>query len=157
MKIIKQKDNIFNVNPIDYALIFGQSNTGSIGDYASWAGFSNDVFLLQQPLTWPHDEERHAKFINTEPINDEELRTIIHDWLKEANDLGKRNLATNGVNNPLQPASNMHPEFEMRQFERARYIETIILSWCKFNKQNFDRINLVSLDSDFLELELNTL
>ncbi len=151
MKIIKLKENIFNVDPIDYALIFGKAG-GTVSDYAAWCGFPKNSFELSQPLTWPEDNNRLAKFFNSEPSNDEELRTIIHGWLKEANGLGKRNLATNGVNNPLQPASNMHPEFEMRQFERARYIESIILSWCKFNNNGFESITLVSMDPDYLEL-----
>ncbi len=152
MEIINKQGDIFNLENTDFSLIFGEAYSGSIEHYATSAGFPANSFLLRQPLEWQNDNNRHVRFNNIGACTDDELRIIVHSWLKEANDLGKRNLATNGVNNPLQPPSNMRPEFEMRQFERARYIETIILSWCKFNNHGFESITLVSMDPDYLEL-----
>lgn len=47
---------------------------------------------------------------------------------------------------------NVHPEFEMRQYERARLIESLILSWCKYNENSFESITMISMDPDFLEI-----
>lgn len=152
VNIIKKQGNIFELEDIDYLLVFGYHNTGSIGFYAHKAGFNNSHFVQQSYVAFPNKANKHVKFISPENGGDEQLRVIIHHWLKDAKEKGKIHLATNGINNPLQPESNLKPEFEMRQFERARLIESLILSWCKYNENNFESITLISIDPDFLEI-----
>jgi hypothetical protein len=149
--IIKKMGDIFKLDETDYSLVFGHTNS-TIANYASWAGFTDSPFEQKQPVFWPNNSNRLVKFLTPELGSDEELRKIIHNWLNDANKKGKKNLATNGINNPLQPTSYIHPEFEMRQYERARFIETSILSWCKFNDNCFESIKLISMDPDFLEI-----
>jgi hypothetical protein len=57
----------------------------------------------------------------------------------------EKHLAINGINNPLQPVSNRRPAFEMRKYERASFIESLILSWSKFNDNCFESIALKSI------------
>ncbi len=115
-------------------------------------GIYDNPFLSAQPINYPNHSNRLIRFIDSSQCSDEKLRSTIHDWLKEANQKGKKHLATNGDNNILQPENNIKPEFEMRQFERARLIESLILSWSKFNQNNFETITLISMDPDFLEI-----
>jgi hypothetical protein len=107
---------------------------------------------LPQSIELPNKPLSLFRFVALGNCEDEDLRTIVHNWLKEANQMGKIHLAINSVNNILQTGHNINPEFEMRQFERARLLESLILSWCKFNQNNFETITLISMDPDFLDI-----
>ena len=150
--VSKKQGNIFELTETNFSLIFGNPNSGSIGNYAKGVGFTEENFTQNQPIQFPNQPTRFIRFVCLPFCCDEELRTIIHEWLTEAQKIGKTNLATNGLNNILQPPSYKHPEFEMRQFERAKLIESIVLSWCKFNQNNFESITFISMDPDFLEI-----
>lgn len=149
--LFKIQGNIFQLTNTDYSLVFGQMGMALVPALEE-IGIQQNPFILIQPIEWPNSPNRLIRFVEMDNCSDEELRSTIHDWLKEANQKGKIHLATNGVNNSLQPGHNINPMFNMRQFERARLIESLILSWCKFNQNNFETITLISMDPDFLEI-----
>jgi hypothetical protein len=151
MELFKKQGNIFDLTSTDYSLVFGH-NGMAMNKATQGIGIHFDPFVLPQPIEYPNNPLSLIRFVGLGNCEDENLRTIVHNWLKEANQKGKIHLATNGVNNSLQPEHNINPEFEMRQFERARLIESLILSWCKFNQNNFETITLISMDPDFLEI-----
>jgi hypothetical protein len=155
MELNKRQGNIFELTNTDYSLVFGKMGMALVQAIEE-IGITQNPFiltqLLTQPIEWPNNPSRLLRFVEMGNCSDEELRSTIHDWLKEANQKGKIHLATNGVNNSLQPEHNIKPEFEMRQFERARLLESLILSWCKFNQNNFETITLISMDPDFLDI-----
>ncbi len=151
LKIIKIQGDIFQLTNTDYSLVFGHYGM-EMSRTTKQIGMNDNPFLSAQPINCPNHPNRLIRFVESRKCSDEKLRSAIYDWLKEANQKGKIHLATNGVNNNLQPEHSINPEFEMRQFERARLIESLILSWCKFNQNNFETITLISMDPDFLEI-----
>jgi len=151
MEIIKNQVNIFELVNTDFSLVFGHLGMALVPALHEF-GIDDDPFILPQPVIWPNHPNRWIRFINLDACDDEEIRTIFFNWLQEAQAAGKKHLATNGLNNIMQPGHNIHPEFKMRQFERARLLESLILSWCKFNQNNFETITLISMDPDFLDI-----
>ncbi len=151
MEIIKKQGNIFELVNTDFSLVFGHMGMALVPALRE-IGIQQNPFILIQPIEWPNRPNRLIRFVEMDNCSDEELRSTIYDWLKEANQKGKKHLATNGLNNIMQPGHNIHPEFEMRQFERARLIESLILSWSKFNQNNFVTITLISMDPDISEI-----
>lgn len=149
--IYKRQGNIFELNNSDYTLVFGHMGM-ALEPVLIEIGIQQNPFILIQPTEWPNNPNRLIRFVEMDCCSDEELRSIIHNWLQEATQKSKIHLATNGTNNVLQPGHNVHPEFMMRQYERARLIETAILSWCKYNENCFESITLISMDPDFLEI-----
>ena len=135
----------------DYSLVFGHMGMALVPALEE-IGIQHNPFILIQPIEWPNNPNRLIRLLEMDSCSDEEIRIIIHDWLIEANQKGKIHLATNGLNNTLQPEHHINPEFEMRQYERARLIESLIMSWCKFNHNNFETITLISMDPDFLDI-----
>jgi hypothetical protein len=150
-QLFKRQGNIFDLTNTYYSLVFGHMGMALVPALEE-IGIQQNPFILIQPIEWPNSPNRLIRFVEKDNCSDEELRSTIHDWLIEANQKGKIHLATNGVNNILQPEHHIKPAFEMRQFERARLIESLILSWCKFNQNNFKTITLISMDPDFLEI-----
>ena len=151
MNLFKIQGNIFDLTNTDYSLVFGH-NGMEMKRATNGIGINYNPFELAQPINWPNNPNRLIRFVESRHCSDEELRNKIYDWLIEANQKGKIHLATNGDNNILQPEHHINPEFEMRQFERARFIESLIMSWCKFNQNNFETITLISMDPDFLDI-----
>ena len=148
-KLIKIQGDIFQLTNTDFSLVFGHNGI-AMSRATQGIGIHFDTFVLPQSIELPNKPLSLFRFVALGNCEDEDLRTIVHNWLKEANQMGKIHLAINSVNNILQTGHNINPEFEMRQFERGRLIESLILSWCKFNQNNFETITLISMDPDFL-------